>query len=120
MNAVRGALRLRLPSAPVPTAVETARQEWEEGYRRFQEETRDPAHAERLHAQLQVVTDELRRRLGQSFTLDELARTYAEAERWVREAVEQHAPVPGWIRTLSLVEDTAFHLYQRGAVDYVP
>ena len=104
----------------MPTPVETVRQEWEDGYRRFQDEARDPARAEPLHTQLEVVIDELRRRLGQTFTLDELAGTYADAERWVREAVEERAASPGWPHSLALVEDAAFHLYQRGAVDYEP
>jgi hypothetical protein len=38
----------------------------------------------------------------------------------VRDVVEERAPGPGWPRTLSLVQDAAFHVYQRGAVDYAP
>jgi len=34
--------------------------------------------------------------------------------------VEEHAAYSGWPRDLSLVEDTAFYLYARGAVDYDP
>lgn len=101
-------------------ALDTVRQEWEEGNRRFEQALEDPAARERLLAQLEVVTDELRKRIGQTFTLDELARAYAGADDWVRNAVEEHAPAPGWPRTLSLVQDAAFHLYQRGAVDYAP
>ncbi|HEY7381435.1 MAG TPA: hypothetical protein VH572_09510 [Gaiella sp.] len=101
-------------------AVESARREWEEGYRRFREEARDPARSEILHQQLEAVTDELRRRIGGVYTLDELARAYESAERWSRVAVAERAPSPGWARTLALVEDSAFHLYSRGAVDYEP
>jgi hypothetical protein len=104
----------------VPIAIESVRQEWEDGYRRFEDEARDPARAERLHAQVEVVTEELRRRIGRNFTLDELAKAYEQAERWVRETVEERAPAPDWPRTLALVEDAAFYLYQRGAVDYTP
>jgi hypothetical protein len=101
-------------------ALETVRQEWEEGNRRFQRALDDPAARDRLLAQLDVVSDELRKRIGQTFTLDELARAYAPADRWVRDVVEERAATPGWPRTLSLVQDAAFHLYQRGAVDYNP
>jgi hypothetical protein len=73
-----------------------------------------------LDAQLEVVTGELRRRIGQTFTLEELVAIYDRAESWVRDVVSEHAATPGWPRTLALVEDTAFHLYQRGAVDYKP
>jgi len=81
---------------------------------------RDPVAAERLNAQLEVVTDELRRRIGQTFTVEQLAIAYDRADAWVRDAVSEHAATPGWPRTLALVEDAAFHLYQRGAVDYAP
>lgn len=101
-------------------ATETIRQEWERGNRRFEELTRDPIARPRLLAQLEVVTDELRKRIGQTFTLDELAQAYAQADDWVRSAVEDRAATPGWPRTLALVQDAAFHTYQRGASDYKP
>jgi hypothetical protein len=101
-------------------ALETVRQEWEEGNRRFEQAIEDPAARDRLLPQLELVSDELRKRIGQTFTLDELAGAYAGADRWVRTVVEERAATPGWPRTLSLVQDAAFHLYQRGAVDYTP
>ena len=100
--------------------VDVARREWEDGYRRFQAASRDPIAADRLNAQLEVVTGELRRRVGQTFTLDELAAVYERSDAWARDVVSEHAAAPGWPRTLALVADTAFHLYQRGAVDYEP
>ena len=101
-------------------AVETVRQEWEEGNRRFEQALEDAAARDRLLAQLEVVTDELRKRIGQTFSLEELARAYETADRWVRDIVEERAASPGWPRTLSMVPDAAFHQYQRGAVDYLP
>ena len=100
--------------------LDTVRQEWEDGNRRFEEATRDPAAKPRLLAQLEVVLDELRKRVGQTFTLAELAAAYGGVERWSRDAVAERAPAPGWPRTLSVVEGEAFHRYQRGAVDYEP
>src|SRR5207253_10660972 len=100
--------------------LEVVRREWEDGYRRFEVASRDPVVALRLRRQLEVVTDELRRRIGQTFTLDELAQVYERADAWARDVVSEHAATPGWPRTLTLVQDTAFHLYQRGAVDYEP
>ena len=100
--------------------IEAVRHEWEDGYRRFEVALRDPIAAERLNAQLEVVTDELRRRVGQTSTVEQLAIAYDRADAWVRDAVSEHAATPGWPRTLALVEDAAFHLYQRGAVDYAP
>jgi hypothetical protein len=110
----------RLGSAAVTGSLESTRQAWEDGYRRFREEIRDSGRDDLLERQLAVVTEELRRRVGQTFTLHELADAHAGAERWVREAVELRAAAPGWPRTLALVEDAAFFLYQRGAVDYRP
>src|SRR5262249_42996831 len=102
------------------SAVDTIRQEWEQGNRRFEELLRDPVARPRLFAQLEVVTNELRKRVGETFTLDELAATYARADDWVRAAVEEQAATPGWPRTLAMVQDAAFYRYQRGAVDYPP
>jgi hypothetical protein len=104
----------------VALVLDVVRSEWEDGYRRFRELSRDGVAADRLSLQLEVVTDELRKRVGQTFTLEDLAGTYAEADEWVRDAVSERAPTPGWPRTLAIVQDAAFHLYQRGAVDYMP
>lgn len=100
--------------------LESARREWQEGHARLLELGSDRATQERLLAQVEAVTDELRRRLGGTYTLSELSRTYAGADRWSREAVAERAPAPGWPRTLSLVEAAAFHVYARGALDYEP
>jgi len=112
--------RVRDTAARVAPVLEVVRSEWEDGYRRFQDLSRDRVAADRLSLQLEVVTDELRKRVGQTFTLEELAARYREADEWVRDAVSEHAATPGWPRTLSIVQDAAFHLYQRGAVDYAP
>ena len=101
-------------------AIGLVRQEWEEGHRRLEAERSDPRRYRRLVEQLEVVVDELRRRMGQTYTLAELAAAYRDAERWAREAVEERAPAPGWPRDLSLVLAAAFYAYQRGAVDYGP
>jgi hypothetical protein len=102
----------------VRAEVESARRDWEDAYSRFQQEVRDPAKADALQLQLDVVRAELRKRLGGAFTLGELATEYRHAERWSREAVAQRAATSGWPGTLSIVEGTAFLLYSRGAVDY--
>ncbi|HEY7792846.1 MAG TPA: hypothetical protein VIA10_02425 [Gaiellaceae bacterium] len=100
--------------------VESARRDWEDGYRRLLEQARDSATRERLMAQVDAITAELRRRVGGTFTLRDLAESYAAAEEWSRAVVSEEAPAPGWPRTLSLVEAAAFHLYARGAQDYSP
>jgi hypothetical protein len=104
----------------VISEVESARHEWEDAYRRLEEASEDAARAERMRVQLEVVTDELRRRIGSTFTLGELAGEYWHADAWVRHVVAERAATPGWLGSLSLVEGAAFHLYARGAVDYAP
>lgn len=66
------------------------------------------------------MTEELRKRVGGTYTLRELASEYRTADAWAREAVSEHAPTTGWPGTLSMVEGAAFLLYSRGAVDYEP
>ena len=100
-------------------AVETARQEWREGHRRFHEELGDPRRRLRLLAYLEQTTGELRKRIGTTFTLEELVDAYAGVEDWAREAFEETG-APGWPRDVTLVSDEAFHLYARGATDYRP
>jgi hypothetical protein len=107
-------------SAVSSTAVEHARQQWEEGHRRLESRARDRPVYDRLHAQVEALTDELRRRVGQTFTLAQLAGVYAGAERWSRDAAMRGAPETARPEDLATVEDAAFHLYARGAVDYVP
>jgi hypothetical protein len=104
----------------VALVLDVVRREWEDGYRRFQDLSRDRVAANRLSAHLDVVTDELRKRVGQTFTLEQLAQTYQGADEWTRASVSERAPTPGWPRTLAIVQDAAFYMYQRGAVDYAP
>lgn len=99
--------------------VESARLEWEHAYRDFVDVVRDPLLEERVGAQLDLITTELRRRVGGTFTLRELAGEYTVADGWARAVLAEQA-APDWPRTLALVEGAAFHLYARGAVDYTP
>lgn len=94
-------------------------QEWEEAGRRVEAERGDRRRYARLLEQVEIVVEELRKKVGQTYTLVELASVYRDAERWAREAVEERAPSPGWPRDLALVLAAAFHMYQRGAVDYL-
>lgn len=96
------------------------RQEWADAARRLEDERGDRRRYRQLVAQVEVILDELRKQVGQTYTLAELANAYRDAERWARHAVEDRAPSQGWARDLSLVLGSAFHAYQRGAVDYAP
>jgi len=102
------------------STVEAARQQWEEGSRRLESYSSEPEVYIRLVNQLEVATEELRKRMGEHFTLAQLADAYSVSDHWLRAAVEERIDVPGWERQLSLVQDAAFHKYARGATDYSP
>ncbi len=108
-----------LASGPVAPNVELARQQWDEGYRRFAELTRDPRRADLL-AQVEALVDELRRRIGSAFTLQELADTYQSAERWAYETLSERAQTPSWSTSATTALDAAYHVYARAARDYAP
>jgi hypothetical protein len=100
--------------------VELARQHWDEGRRRVEAARPDAARYARLNEQVDLVTSALRRRVGQSFTLDDLVREYAAADDWaaalLHDAVAEDAPPP----ETATAADAAFHRYALGATDYVP
>jgi hypothetical protein len=100
--------------------IEIARQEWEDGSRRLERAREDGARYRQLLALLELVADELRKRIGQTYTLRELVAVYGDSEHWAREVLDERAPAPGWPRDLTLVLAAAFDAYQRGAVDYEP
>jgi hypothetical protein len=100
--------------------VDLARQQWEDGLRRIERSRSDPDTYARLHAQVELVAAELRRRIGAIFTLSELARAYDRADDWaeavLHDARDEDAPPP----EAATVADAAFHIYARGASDYTP
>ncbi|HEY7017472.1 MAG TPA: hypothetical protein VH297_03310 [Gaiellaceae bacterium] len=103
------------------SALETTRREWADGNRRLEAAASDRTLYARLLREVELVLDQLRRRVGQTFTLNELARAYGDSDRWVQEALLLEAePAPGWPARSTTVQDAAFHLYSRGAVDYRP
>jgi hypothetical protein len=97
-------------------AVENARQQWAAGHRRLADQASDRGLYLRLLDQVGLVLDELNRRVGQTFTLAELTEAYDDADRWLLDVL---GAGPG-VTHLALVEDAAFHIYARGAVDYAP
>jgi hypothetical protein len=104
----------------VSTLVDIARQEWADGHRRLEAERGNASRYRVLHGLVDVVLEQLRRRIGAVFTLDELAAEYRRSESWVREAVAELPPKAQWQPGLTTATDAAFHLYARGAQDYEP
>ena len=111
--------RRRLISSLVSADLESARLEWERAYGELEEVANAPVRAEGIRGQLEAILAELRRRVGGTFTIRELADEYVGADVWARDVLAVQ-DTPEWPRTLALVEGAAFHLYARGAVDYRP
>jgi chorismate-pyruvate lyase len=109
-----------IPRSVSSPELEIARQQWEAGSRRLESTRDEPRRYRRLHEQVDAMTAELRRRVGQTYSLSQLVEAYAGAEAWALDAVEAADSDPGWEREVALVTDAAFHLYARGASDYRP
>ena len=93
-------------------AVENALYQWREGERRVAE-TPEPARAD-LDLAADAVVEELRRRLGSIFVLDELADFYAEGTDWALELARRRRAGSD----AATVVDAAFGRYAREASNY--
>jgi hypothetical protein len=103
-----------------PVDVELARQQWEAGNRRVEARRPDRRAYTALLAEVELVLVELRKRVGQTFTLDELAAAYDGADDWARDVIDQADPDAPPSVDAAIVADAAFHQYARGATDYRP
>jgi len=102
------------------SSVPVARHEWEDGTRRLEAARDDVRRYHQLLELLGLILDELRKRVGQTYTVEQLAAAYGTAEPWARELLDERSTVGGWPRDLTTVLAAAFDAYQRGAVDYKP
>ena len=93
-------------------ALENALYQWREGERRIAGAP-DPAQTD-LDLAVDVVVEELRRRLGSSFVVDELADLYARDTDWALALSRRHAAGTD----AASVVDAAFARYVREAKDY--
>ena len=100
--------------------LDIVRGDWERAHRALEEQKQHPRRYRQLLSAVEAVTQALRTRVGQTYTMEQLAAAYADVERWGRDAVEENAQYEGWARDLALVEDAAFHDYARGALDFEP
>jgi hypothetical protein len=96
----------------MPYALENALFQWEEGERRV----RDAPGRERrvLERAVDGVLEELRKRLGSTFTADELAAFYASGTDWASELAHSHDAGGA----AADVVDAAFNRYARLAQNY--
>ena len=88
--------------------------------RRIEATAADHARHGRLLGQVDLVAGRLRQRVGQVFTLAELAEAYDGADEWARSLLDDADPDAAPVAEPGTVADAAFHVYARGATDYRP
>jgi hypothetical protein len=93
-------------------AVENALFQWEDGERHVRQ-TPEPARGH-LEQAVMVVLDELRRRLGSAFTVEELASFYASDVDWASDIAQREAAGTD----AAAVVDAAFRRYAHEATNY--
>jgi hypothetical protein len=96
----------------MPYAVENALYQWQDGERRLREA--DEPERRGLERASELVLDELRRRLGSTFALDELAAYYGEDTDWATDLASRYAPAGDAVA----VVDAAFARYARESSNY--
>jgi hypothetical protein len=99
--------------------VDLALMEWETGLRRLETLDVPPAREAVYRAVVDEIVAELNRRVGQTFTLERLAREYEQSASWAR-LVAQRTTDQVWAHDLTIVGDAAFARFARGASDYRP
>jgi hypothetical protein len=93
-------------------ALENALCQWRDGNRRLAG-VPEPARAD-LDRAADVVVEELRKRLGSTFLLEELADLYAQGTDWATELASRHAAGTD----AAAVVDAAFARYAREASNF--
>jgi len=95
---------------------DTAIDQWREGERRLA--AAPPQERPALERVTASVVDELRRRLGGAFTVEELSELYDAGTGWVSDLAVGVAPDEPHAWDARIVADAAFARYLRAATDY--
>jgi hypothetical protein len=98
--------------------VENAVFQWEEGYRRLEDARSEPALYRALARTVLSVQNELRKRLGSSFSVSELAALYREGTDWTLDHAMRARPEDLARWDPAVAADAAFYLYMRQASDF--
>jgi hypothetical protein len=94
---------------------ENALFQWEEGRRGLQALSADPAARRRADRIVDAIREELRRRVGATFTATELADCYGEGTEWCLQLAMEVSTGAVDAQTLT---DAAFWLHLQGASDF--
>jgi hypothetical protein len=89
--------------------------QWESGKRRLDkiEDSRERRPADRV---VEAIREELRRRIGPTFSAEELAELYGQGTDWFQQVAIDVAPAME--EEAQSLGDAAFWLYLRGATDF--
>jgi hypothetical protein len=96
----------------MPYEIENARFQWEDGERRLRQA--DEPTRNHLDRALWAVLDELRRRVGSSFSMRELADVYAAGTDWADDIAQRKDAGSD----SAAVVDAAFNRYAREASNF--
>ncbi|HET9185514.1 MAG TPA: hypothetical protein VFN82_05155 [Solirubrobacterales bacterium] len=89
--------------------------QWESGKRRL-DEIEGPRERRLADRVVEAIRDELRRRIGPTFSAAELAALYGEGTDWCQQVAIDVAPAIE--HESQALADAAFWLYLRGATDF--
>lgn len=95
---------------------ELVQQEWRQGERRAA--GAPPGQSAAIDRVVDALVAELRRRLGSTFTVDELVELYDRGTSWCMEIAFAIAPGAPWAWDPRTTTDAAFARYVRDAQDY--
>ncbi|HXR59966.1 MAG TPA: hypothetical protein VN732_01435 [Solirubrobacterales bacterium] len=99
----------------MPYPLDNALFQWESGKRSL-EEIEEPRQRRMADRVVDAIREELRRRIGPTFSAAELADLYGEGTDWCQQVALDVAPaIEGDAQSLG---DAAFWLYLRGASDF--
>lgn len=100
--------------------LDSAREDWSRGEARLvrlrRADSRRVATIDRVVTALQR---DLRRTVGQTYTLLQLHAVYLSSDRWARDAAQRIAPGQSWAQDQTIV-DAVFSQAARGALDWRP
>jgi hypothetical protein len=102
----------------VDYALENAVFQWEEGFRELEKARAEPGLYGRLGRAVVAIEDELRKRLGSTFSIAELAGVYRDGTDWALEAALAVGPEDDPPVDTATAVDAAFYLYMREAADF--
>ena len=102
----------------MPYPLDNALFQWEEGASRLRELSAEPRTAHNAAGAVEAIREELRRRIGPTFSAQELADLYGRGTDWCLEAARRAAPMAAVDLDPQAIVDGAFFSYLRGAYDY--